>query len=157
MMRSRYTQLYLHLVWSTRGRYPYLADRDLRRRVYECIDAVCTALRSDVLAVGGTEDHVHLLVRPSAAISPADLVKRVKGASSHMVNHDIGWREYFRWQGGYGAFSVSKRHVPMLRNYVLNQEEHHRQQRVHDILEPPPGAEHADAGEGVRAADFGPL
>ena len=136
-MRSVYTQLYLHLVWSTRSRYPYLADHDLRRRVYECINAVCTQLRSDVLAIGGTDDHVHLLVRPAATLSPAELVKRIKGASSHMVNHEIAGQEYFRWQGGYGAFSVSKRHVPMVRAYVLNQEKHHRDHRLWEPLELP--------------------
>jgi REP element-mobilizing transposase RayT len=137
-MRSPYTQLYLHLVWSTWHRCPFLADLDLRRRVYECIHAACTALRCDVLAIGGIEDHVHVLVRPATTVAPADLVKRMKGASSHMVNYDIGAASYFKWQGGYGAFSVSKRHVPMMRNYVLRQEEHHREQRVFEVLEPPP-------------------
>ena len=137
-MRSPYTQLYLHLVWSTWRRYPYLGDAVLRQRVYECINATCTRLRSDVLAIGGIEDHVHVLVRPAATISPAELVKRMKGASSHMVNYDIGGPDYFKWQGGYGAFSVSKRHVPMIRDYVLRQEEHHREQHLFELLEPPP-------------------
>ena len=97
-----------------------------------------TGLRSDVLAIGGIEDHVHVLVRPATSIAPADLVKRMKGASSHMVNHDIGCQTYFKWQGGYGAFSVSKRHVPMIRSYVTRQEEHHREQRLFELLEPPP-------------------
>ncbi len=141
-MRSPYTQLYLHLVWSTWDRYPYLADLDLRRRVYECINAECTSLRADVLAIGGVDDHVHVLVRLPATIAPADLVKRIKGASSHMVNYDVGSRDYFKWQGGYGAFTVSKRHVPLVRNYVVNQEEHHRDKRLWEILEPPPVGVH---------------
>ena len=136
-MRSPWTQLYLHLVWSTWDRAPVLDD-ELRRRVFECIQAECGALRTDVIAIGGVEDHVHLLVRVPATVAPAELVKRVKGASSHMVNYDIGVPFVFKWQGGYGAFSVSKRHVPMIRDYVLGQEEHHREQRVYPILEPPP-------------------
>ncbi|HET7232631.1 MAG TPA: IS200/IS605 family transposase [Longimicrobium sp.] len=130
--------MYLHLVWSTRDRHPYLADPDLRRRVYECINAECTGRRADVLAIGGIEDHVHVLVRPPAVIAPAELVKSMKGASSHMVNYEIGAADYFKWQGGYGAFSVSKRHVPMIRDYVLRQEEHHRDERLWIPLEPPP-------------------
>ncbi|HET7463682.1 MAG TPA: IS200/IS605 family transposase [Longimicrobium sp.] len=137
-MRSPYTQLYLHLVWSTWDRYPHLADLDLRQRVYECINAECTRRRADVLAIGGIEDHVHVLVRPPATVAPADLVKHMKGASSHMVNYHIGRPDYFKWQGGYGAFSVSKRHVPMIHDYVLRQEEHHREQRLFEPLEPPP-------------------
>jgi putative transposase len=137
-MRSPYTQIYLHLVWATWDRYPYLDDPGLRRRVYECIQAECVALRVDVVAIGGVEDHAHLLVRVPATIAPADLVKRVKGASSHMMNHDAGAPFYFKWQGGYGAFSVSRRHVPLIRDYVLRQQEHHRERQLYPLLEPPP-------------------
>jgi REP element-mobilizing transposase RayT len=136
-MRAPYTQLYLHLVWATWDRYPYLSP-ELQRRVYECIQAECVAVDVDVLAIGGVEDHVHLLVRIPATVSVADLAKRVKGASTHMVNHDVRPPFYFKWQGGYGAFTVSKRHVPMICDYVLRQAEHHRDSRVYPILEPPP-------------------
>ncbi|HSU14971.1 IS200/IS605 family transposase [Longimicrobium sp.] len=141
-MRAPYTQLYLHLVWATWDRHPFLV-RGIRERVYECIQAECVAPRADVVAMGGMEDHVHLLVRVSPAIAPADLVKRVKGASSHMVNHEIRPPFYFKWQGAYGAFSVSKRHVPLIREYVLRQEEHHRDRTLYPLLEPPaaPAAE----------------
>ena len=137
-MRAPYTQLYLHLVWATWDRHPFLVPA-IRARVYECIQAECVNLRVDVIALGGMEDHVHLLVRVPATIAPADLVKRVKGASSHMVNHDVRPPFYFKWQGAYGAFSVSKRHVPMIREYVLRQAEHHRDRTLYPLLEPPPG------------------
>jgi REP element-mobilizing transposase RayT len=141
-MRAPYTQLYLHLVWATWDRHPFLVPA-IRERVYECIQAECVNLRVDVIAIGGIEDHVHLLVRVPATIAPADLVKRVKGASSHMVNHDIHAPFYFKWQGAYGAFSVSKRHVPLIRDYVLRQEEHHRDRTLYPLLEPPSGPEGA--------------
>jgi len=137
-MRAPYTQLYLHLVWSTWDRHPFLVQ-GLRERVYECIQAECVRLRVDLIAIGGMEDHVHLLVRVPATIAPADLVKQMKGASSHLVNHDIYAPFYFKWQGAYGAFSVSKRHVPLIREYVLRQEEHHRDRSLYPLLEPPPG------------------
>jgi putative transposase len=89
-----------------------------------------------VIAIGGIDDHVHLLVAMPATLAPADLVKQVKGASSHLVNH--GREPFFRWQGGYGAFSVSKHHVPRIRDYVLRQEEHHRFNRLTPELEPAP-------------------
>ena len=92
------------------------------------------------VAGAGVEDHVHLLVRVPATIAPADLVQRVKGASSHMVNHDIHAPFYFKWQGAYGAFSISKRHVPMIREYVLRQAEHHRDRTLYPLLEPPEAA-----------------
>ena len=139
-MRAPYTQLYLHLVWATWDRHPFLVP-EIRERVYECIQAECVNLRVDVIAIGGIEDHVHLLIRVPATIAPADLVKRVKGASSHMVNHDIHAPFYFKWQGAYGAFSVSKRHVPLIRDYVLRQAEHHRDLSLYPLLEPPTSPE----------------
>jgi putative transposase len=135
-MRAPFTQLYLHLVWATWDRHPFLVP-EIRGRVYECIQAECVALRVSVIAIGGIVDHVHLLVRVPATVAPAELVKRVKGASSHMVNHDLRAPFYFKWQGAYGAFSVSKRHVPMIREYVLRQEDHHRDQTLYPALEPP--------------------
>jgi len=136
-MRSPWTQLYLHLVWSTWQRLPLLVE-PLRAEVYDLIQADCTRLRADVLAIGGIEDHVHLLVRVPSTIAPALLVKQVKGSSAHAINHASGIHKAFRWQGGYGAFSISKRHVPIISDYILNQEEHHRELRLWPLLEPPP-------------------
>src|SRR5947209_2742512 len=83
-LRQPYTQLYIHLVWSTWDRLPLLTP-ELKATVYVCIQAECHALNTDVIATGGIEDHVHLLVRIPTTISIADLVKQIKGASSHLV------------------------------------------------------------------------
>jgi putative transposase len=133
-MRTPWTQLFLHLVWATWDRHPFLTS-DIRQRVYGCLQQECAALGCDVIAIGGMDDHVHLLVQVPATIAPAELVRRVKGASSHLINHEIRPGERFKWQGGYGAFSVSKRNVPLVRDYVLNQEQHHRDGTAHPAVE----------------------
>ncbi|HEU4558722.1 MAG TPA: IS200/IS605 family transposase [Longimicrobium sp.] len=161
-MRSPWTQLFLHLVWSTWDRLALLTE-PLRSEVYDLIQAECTRSRSDLIAIGGIEDHVHLLVRVPASITPADLVKQVKGVSSHAINHASGTHRVFKWQGAHGAFSVSKRHIPMVENYVLNQEEHHRSQTIYPLLEPPELGATPDRPLGADAcaqsakADFVPL
>lgn len=132
--------MFVHLVWATWDRLPLLSE-PLRSEVYDLIQAECTRHRADLIAIGGTEDHVHLLVRMPATLAPADLVKQVKGVSSHAVNHASGSHKAFKWQGAYGAFSVSKRHVPMIEGYIRRQEEHHRERTLWPLLEPPePGA-----------------
>jgi len=83
-------------------------------------------MKAELIAIGGTEDHVHVLVRIPATISVADLVKQIKGSSSHMVNHSVPRWNGFKWQGAYGAFTVSKTLGPAVRSYILGQEEHHR-------------------------------
>ena len=139
-MQSRYVrshaEIYLHLVWSTWDRHPLLtADRV--PAVYGTIQHECQALGCEVIAIGGMPDHVHLLVQVPPTVAPATLAKQVKGSSSHLVNPAHGTRAEFRWQRGYGAFSVSRQHVERIRRYVLNQEEHHRSGRTADFLEPP--------------------
>ena len=133
-MRRPWTESYLHVVWSTWCRRPFIT-RDLQPRVYGAIAHQCAEVGADVIAIGGMPDHVHVLLRFPTTISIADLVRRMKGASSHLVTHELNWPEPFKWQGGYGVFTVSKRHVPLIRNYVLNQEEHHRDGPLHPELE----------------------
>ena len=130
-----HAEIYLHLVWGTWDRHPLLIG-DRVETVYRAIHHECTEMRAEVIAIGGTEDHVHLLVRVPASLSAADLAKQVKGASSHLVNPVHGREAPFRWQGRYGAFSVSRQHVDRIRRYVLNQEAHHREGRTAPYLEP---------------------
>lgn len=130
---QRHIQLYIHLNWATWDRLPLLSA-ELRPVVYACIQAECDALGAEVLAIGGTEDHVHLFVRLPTTVSVATLVKQVKGASSHLVTHELIHENGFRWQGAYGAFSVSRSDLPRICDYIARQEEHHRHQTLdHDL------------------------
>jgi len=132
---NSHTELYLHLVWATWDRQPLLTG-ETRDAGYRMIQDECRRMSVEVIAIGGVEDHVHLLVRMPTSLSPAALVKQVKGATSHHLNQGSGSRPVFRWQGGYGAFSVSRQHVERIRRYVLNQAEHHHGGGVADYLEP---------------------
>jgi putative transposase len=144
-MRKPFTKLYLHLVWSTWNRAPLLTPA-LHQAVDRCIRAECVRLGADVVAFGGVTDHVHLLVRFPTTISVAELVKQVKGSSSHLVSQRL--HEPFRWQGRYGAFTVSPRHVSYVRGYVLNQEQHHADGSIHPMLEQTEEVVEAGHGQG---------
>ncbi|HEX6039712.1 IS200/IS605 family transposase [Longimicrobium sp.] len=117
-------EVYVHAVWSTWDRAPFLTPA-VREQVYRCIRRECSLLKTEVIALGGIEDHVHVLLRLPATITIAELVKQMKGSSSHLANHRVLPRG-FKWQGGYSAFSVSRRAVPFVKDYILRQEEHHR-------------------------------
>ena len=130
---SSRVEVYLHLVWATWDRLPLLTPA-VRERVYLCIRHEAARLKAEIIAIGGIEDHVHVLLRLPATISIADLVKQLKGSSSHLANHEVLPRG-FKWQGGYGCGSVSRRLVPTVRNYVLRQEEHHREGTIYPSAE----------------------
>src|SRR5690349_20565187 len=104
-MRAPYTQLYAHVVWATWDRLP-LVTAELESMVYTAIAEKCEELNAVPLALGGMADHVHLLVRLPTTLSIAELLKGVKGSSSHRMAQLIAPNEFFKWQGGYGAFTI---------------------------------------------------
>ena len=93
-MRAPYTELYVHLVWATWDRLPVLTPA-VERIVYAAIADKCRDMNCEPLAIGGVADHVHLLVRLNPAVAISDLVKEVKGSSSHLVTHEIHPGEFF--------------------------------------------------------------
>ena len=100
---------------------------EVRAAVYSSIMADCSKLGVHVIAIGGTDDHIHVLVRLPPTLSIAALVKQMKGSSSHLANHLLPGGPVLRWQKGYAVFSVSKSVGPTVRDYINNQETHHRE------------------------------
>jgi REP element-mobilizing transposase RayT len=124
-MRRTRVVLFTHFVWGTWDRLPLLVD-ETRRRVYRSIQATCVELSAEVLALGGVEDHIHLLVRLPATLAPAELAKQVKGVSSHLATHEVAPDHFFKWQGSYAAFSVGRGELDRLCAYIAHREEYHR-------------------------------
>ena len=128
-MRTPFTQLYLHCVWATWDRMPLISPL-IEGRLFPAILRRCRELYAEPFAIGGMPDHVHLLVRLPTTLAVAELVKEVKGTSSHLVTHEVVPGEFFKWQGAYGAFTVSKQQVPAVRNYIEHQQQHHASHTV---------------------------
>ena len=123
-MRHNKLVLYVHLIWATWDRLPFITP-EIERRLYRNIESEAQGQGCAVLALNCTDDHVHLLVSIPATISIADLVKQVKGVSSHFVNDELHPTRDFKWQASYGAFSVSRWDVDRIVNYIKHQKEHH--------------------------------
>jgi len=128
-MPQSLAQIYLHLIWSTKDRKPWLKDRELRRRLHAYMTGICANLDCPSLQIGGIEDHVHVLGRFGRGISVADLIRDLKRASTKWVKENAPKLADFHWQSGYGAFSISPGHAPGLTHYIATQEEHHRDKR----------------------------
>ncbi|MCW3059656.1 MAG: transposase IS200-family protein [Capsulimonas sp.] len=123
-MRNHKAEVYMHLVWSTWDREPMIRDEDCER-LYGFLKEEAAGLKAEVIAVGGTNDHIHILTEFPSTISISDFVKQLKGGSSHFVNHVLRPGYLFRWQGAYGVFSLSKEECPQVKDYVMRQREHH--------------------------------
>ena len=122
-----YSQILLHVVFSTKGRQP-LISAEIAERLYPYIGGIVRAERGVLIGIGGVEDHVHMYLRwrPDGSIS--DLMRTVKSRSSKWLHTTYPSLASFAWQEGYSAFSVSKSQENAVKAYIARQREHHQQE-----------------------------
>ncbi len=131
-MPQSLSAVYIHLVFSTKDRRPFLRNTEVRGALHPYISGVSKNLGCPVLIANGTEDHVHLLSRFGRTITQAAWVKELK-RTSNLWLQEQGLSD-FRWQNGYADFSVSASNVEQVRRYIMRQEEHHRRTNFKDEL-----------------------
>jgi REP element-mobilizing transposase RayT len=117
--------IYLHLVFSTKNRQPFLSEPELRREMHQWLAAASFKLGCASLIVGGVEDHVHILATHGRTISQADWVKELKRTSSIWIKERDAGSHDFAWQAGYGVFGVAFTQLEAVQSYISNQERHH--------------------------------
>jgi REP element-mobilizing transposase RayT len=115
----------LHCVFSTKGRRR-LITADLQERLWPFLGGIAREQGFKALAIGGVEDHVHLLLSLPATLPIAKAIQLVKGASSKWVHDTFPKHRGFAWQEGYGAFSIGVSQVDATTKYIRSQAEHHR-------------------------------
>lgn len=120
-----YVRVWVHLIWSTKNREPILTD-ELRKQIIAHIKE--NAGKKDIYldSINGVSDHVHVLISLKADQMIAKVTQLLKGESSHWVNSEKSIHSKFEWQDEYIAISVSESKVEKVREYIKNQEEHHR-------------------------------
>ena len=124
-MPGTFSQLLYHVVFSTKQREP-LITLEVAERLYPFIGGIVKDERGSLLDINGIEDHVHLLIRWRPDQSVSGLMRHVKARSSGWVHTTFPRLREFRWQEGYGAFTVSKSGEAAVKAYIERQHEHHR-------------------------------
>jgi REP element-mobilizing transposase RayT len=124
-MPQSLSQLYAHLIFSTKNRFPFLED-DIRKRVHAYLATTLRDMGSPFVVVGGVADHVHILFDMGRIHAAKAFVEQLKRESSKLTKTLRPNLDKFYWQRGYGIFSVSPTHRPDVVEYIETQEEHHR-------------------------------
>ncbi|MCK4517738.1 IS200/IS605 family transposase [Candidatus Babeliales bacterium] len=131
-MGHAYASQFSHLVWSTKNRQP-LIDKSFRNELYRYIRGIIDNKQTVLLNVGGTNDHIHVLVSMPPKNSTSDLVRAIKSNSSRFIRSmDNPLSKKFAWQEGYAVFSVSKSVVESVSWYIKQQETHHKKYSFED-------------------------
>jgi putative transposase len=126
---------YFHLVWTTKQRQLFI-DEAIEPQIYAQMVNQSAGLECFVYAINGMADHVHLVLSIPPKHSVAEVVKQVKGSSSHFVNQIIRPAAFtFEWQRGYGCFSLGQSQLSRAITYVEQQKIHHAQYTTNVWLE----------------------
>ena len=124
MKPNTYSKLYAHIVFTPKGRASMLTD-PIRTITQKYIYGIIVEKKCYPVAINGTADHIHILVGFPPTIAISDLVRDIKRSSSLFINERRKSYLKFRWQEGFGAFTVGYRELDKIYNYILNQQEHH--------------------------------
>lgn len=132
-MSQSLSKVYVHLTFSTKGRYPFI-DNTIQERLWQYLGGICKGLECNPIQIGGYKDHVHILCLLSKKITQMKLVEEVKKQSSKWIKTiDINYAKFY-WQDGYGIFSVNPSQLEIVTQYIKNQEEHHKKNTFKEEL-----------------------
>jgi len=130
-LANTYTQIYIHVVFAVQER-ACLIRSEWREELFKYIAGILKNQGINLIAIGGVEDHIHILFGLIPKIALSDLVRDIKANSSKFINEKGFVRGKFYWQEGFGAFSYSRSQIDAVAKYVLNQEKHHADKSFRD-------------------------
>ena len=124
-MAGRFVYNLVHFVWSTHERREWIAE-SWEDELYAYIGGIARNKTATLLQAGGMPDHLHALVSLPPTMSISELVSALKANSSRWIHEEKPKLKVFKWQGGYGAFSVSRSSEDVVASYIRGQKAHHR-------------------------------
>jgi len=130
-MANTYSQIYIHIVFSVKGRQSLIQNK-WKVELHKYICGIVNGKEQKVYAIGGMADHIHLLISIKPSIAISDLVRDIKANSSKWINEKRIVIDKFQWQEGFGAFSYAQSQLDTVIAYIDNQEQHHRKKTFKD-------------------------
>ncbi len=121
-----WVRIWVHLVFSTKNREPFLHSSELRKQFFQHIKQNAEEKQIWLDCISGYAEHAHCLISLGKDQSLSKVAQLIKGESSFWINKNGMIRNKFIWQDDYWAVSVSESHLDNVRQYIHSQEKHHR-------------------------------
>jgi REP-associated tyrosine transposase len=135
MPKNVYSEINLHITWHTKNNNPVIKD-NIENRLHHFLENKIRKEKEVIFhAIGGIEDHIHLVVSIPPTLRISDWIGQLKGGSSFYINHEIVNRKLLDWQEGYGVVSFGTRDLEWVIQYVRNQKQHHAKGTTQERLE----------------------
>ena len=136
-MSHSFNKIWIHAIWATKERMP-LIHSSVENKIYPFMAEQLREQGCPVRIINGMPDHIHCLFLLSPQKSISEVIKQIKGSSSHFINQNNIIDDKFAWQTGYAAYSVSESVVEKVYEYIKNQKSHHQrktfQQEYEDFI-----------------------
>ena len=130
-MANTYTQLYVHIVFSVKGRHALIPEHH-KAELHKYITGIITNKKQKLIQINSMPDHIHILIGMTPDVALSRLVKDIKVNSTRFINQERWTVGQFAWQEGFGAFSYSHSQISEVAAYIENQETHHSRQTFRD-------------------------
>lgn len=130
-MANTYSQIYIQIVFAVVGRLN-LIEKSWKDELYKYITGIIRKHDQKLIAIGGIENHIHILIGLKPNIALSNLIRDIKANSSRFINEKRFVKGKFSWQEGFGAFSYSHSQLDAVVRYIQNQEEHHKTSNFKD-------------------------
>jgi putative transposase len=124
-MTQSLADILLHIVFSTKDRHPWILH-DIEQELFYYICGIARQLECPIIRINGVEDHIHILLHLGRTMTVSNLLLKLKSSSSRWIKTKGDRYRHFSWQGGYGAFSVSRPSIVGVIEYISKQKEHHK-------------------------------
>lgn len=125
-MSHSFNKIWIHAIWSTKER-AHLINANIEGQIHQYLKSELENMGCKVSIINGMPDHIHCLFLLNRQKSIAEVIKQIKGTSSHFINQNNLTEEKFSWQTGYAAYSVSESVMQKVYHYIKNQKAHHAQ------------------------------
>jgi REP-associated tyrosine transposase len=120
-----FVKIWVHAVWPTKNRFPYLTKKVRDKVKYHIVENADTK-GIHINFINGYYDHLHLLISMGACQSIGEIIHYIKGESSYWINKNNITEVKFAWQPEYYAVAIGQNQIEIVRDYIRNQEEHHK-------------------------------
>ncbi|MBM4103223.1 MAG: IS200/IS605 family transposase [Planctomycetes bacterium] len=114
-----------HIIFSTKDRCGIIEDR-FRNETHRYLCGIAQSQESVILVINSVSDHIHLLAKIKPALAVSDFVGKLKANSSRWLKERFDLPLGYQWQNGFSSFTVSESSVNRVRQYIENQQEHHK-------------------------------
>lgn len=125
-MSHSFNKIWIHAIWSTKER-AHLINANIEGQIHQYLKSELESMGCKVSIINGMPDHIHCLFLLNRQKSIAEVIKQIKGTSSHFINQNNLTEDKFSWQTGYAAYSVSESVMQKVYHYIKNQKAHHAQ------------------------------